>query len=287
MTMGDLRMGTCSVSEGEGLEVDAPLGHAGPRELGGERARQRVGAAQVDVAAADVRDDAPERRGIDANAVARADELDEPSAAPTGLSGDLVAQDEIRRCRAAQQHGDVGLGRQPLHEREYRRRADAGSDQQHAIALGRVRREGPVRALDHDPRSGGEARQPRAVVAEVLTVMRRRSPSGAADSEYGCACHHSPRRRKRHWKNWPPATGSRSSLRPRRKTDTTPGPSGTTPTTQTRWRSERHTGSPTRASTTTASVPSHSPVHQRRATGWPTNEAPVSIWCENDRKSAR
>ena len=88
--------------------------------------------------------------------------------------------------------------------------------------------------------------------------MRSRSPEGAAESEYGCACHHSPRRRKRHWKNWPPATGSRSSRRPRRTIETTPGPSGRTPTTRTRWRSERHTGRPIREATTTPSVPSHS-----------------------------
>ena len=99
--------------------------------------------------------------------------------------------------------------------------------------------------------------------------MRSTSPAGAADSEYGCACHHSPRRRKRHWKNWPPATGSRSSRRPRSTIETTPGPSGVTPTTRTWWRSERHTGSPTRAATTTPSVPSHSAVHQSARDGMP------------------
>jgi hypothetical protein len=120
-----------------------------------------------------------------------------------------------------------------------------------------------------------------------LIVMRSRSPDGAADSEYGCACHHSPRRRNRHCKNWPPATGRRSSLRPRRRIETTPGPSCFVSTTRTRWRSERHTGSPIRAATTTPSVPSHSAVHQKRARGCPTNEAPVSTWCENDRNRAR
>src|SRR3954447_15451164 len=56
-TMGDRRIGWDSVSEGEGLEADAALGHAGALQLAGELVRQGVRAAHVDLATAQVRDE--------------------------------------------------------------------------------------------------------------------------------------------------------------------------------------------------------------------------------------
>ena len=55
-----------------------------------------------------------------------------------------------------------------------------------------------------------------------------------------------------------------------------------------RWRSERQSGRPIRGGDDErerrrSTAPSTTPG----ATGWPTNDAPVSTWCENDRNSAR
>jgi hypothetical protein len=45
----------------------------------------------------------------------------------------------------------------------------------------------PARLADPDPRA--------------RTVMRSVPPRGAADNEYGCACHHCPRARNRQTRN--------------------------------------------------------------------------------------
>jgi hypothetical protein len=44
---------------------------------------------------------------------------------------------------AAQEDRDVGVRRELLEQREHRCGADPGADEQQALALGRVRREGP------------------------------------------------------------------------------------------------------------------------------------------------
>ena len=62
----------------------------------------------------------------------------QPAAAPLHLGGDLVAQHEVLGRGGAQQHDDVGLRRQLLQQREDRRGADAGADEQHAVARRRV-----------------------------------------------------------------------------------------------------------------------------------------------------
>ena len=129
-----------SVSEGERLEVDPALRHAGALELGGELPRERVGTAQVDLAAAHVGDEPAQGVGVERHLVARADELDEAAAAAADLVGDLVAQDEVGVGRAAQQDGDVGLLRELLQQGEDRRGADAGADEQQPVVLGACRR---------------------------------------------------------------------------------------------------------------------------------------------------
>ena len=124
--------------------------------------------------------------------------------------------------------------------------------------------------------------EPGAVVAEVLDGDAHQVPVGTADSEYGCACHHMPRFRKRQCRN-----GRR---RPRACRGAAPHGDGD------------HAGGlfldrvhrdlavqaagdrqPQRA-TMTRQRPAHSAVHHARASGCPTNEAPVATWCENDRK---
>ena len=59
-------------------------------------------------------------------------------------------------------------------------------------------------------------------------MIRIRFVVGTADSEYGCACHHMPRFRKRQCRNWPPDASSLSRCRPVMVTETTPGASSST-----------------------------------------------------------
>src|SRR3954447_4988936 len=115
-TTGDRFIRVLRFSEGERLEVDARPGHAGSPKLGGELARQGVGAAEVDVAATEVRDELLERHGVEADLVAAPDDLEQPAAAPPDLAGDLVAQDEVPARRPAHDDGDVGLRRQLVEE---------------------------------------------------------------------------------------------------------------------------------------------------------------------------
>ncbi len=120
-----------------------------------------------------------------------------------------------------------------------------------------------------------------------LTVMRRCWSSGVAEMEYGWACHHSPRLRKRHCMNCPPPIGSRLSLRPFMVIDHMFSPAGRTSTTRSRCRNDRHNGSITRKRTMAVRVPPHSPIHHSRANGCPTNDAPVLIWWKKARNSPR
>ena len=165
---------------------------------------------------------------------------------------------------------------QLLQQRPDRRDADAGADQQHAVVLAGVGGERAVGALDRHPRARPQPRRARALWSpSSLTVIRSAPATGAAESEYGCACHQSPRRRKRHCRNWPPATGRRCRRRPRSDDRVrVRALRRARPRRVTRWRSERHTGSATRQATTSASVPIHSAVHHVLAHGWPTNDAP-------------
>ena len=189
-------------------------------ELGASR-REGVGAAEVDLAAAQVGDERGAR--VECAPVRGTDELD----AVGRRGGDLARFRRAARARRSRRAAARRRRRrrQLLQQREDRRGADAGADEQQAVALGGVGGEGAVGALDRHARPGPQRASPALWSPRSLTVMRSRSPSGAAESEYGCACHHSPRRRKRHCRNWPPATGSRSRLRPRSTTETTPGPS--------------------------------------------------------------
>ena len=83
------------------------------------------------------------------------------------------------------------------------------------------------RPLGDDARARPRARASRPVWSpSALTVMRSDSPSGAAESENGCAVHQRRRSRKRQRKNCPACARSRSSLRPVIRSETTPGPFG-------------------------------------------------------------
>ena len=64
-------------------------------ELGGEPARQGVRTAEEDLAPPQVRDEPAQYRGVERDALARADELVQPPAAAADLLGHLVAQDEL------------------------------------------------------------------------------------------------------------------------------------------------------------------------------------------------
>jgi hypothetical protein len=79
-----------------------------------------------------------------------------------------------------------------------------------------------------------------------FTVIRRRRPSGAADSENGCASHQRSRVRKRHRKNWPDRARSRPSARPEISTEITPGASSTTRATRRPWNALRASGTTNR-----------------------------------------
>src|SRR4051812_19715377 len=166
-TMG-ARLICGSWSEREGLVVDVRVGDAGPAGRGDERVLERLGSAHVDVALGDVGHELGQRLGVEPHAVARADELEQPSVATRDVLGHLVAQDEVRGARAAQDDDDVGVLGQLLEQRADRRDADAGADEQHAVAVARVGGEHAVRALDREPRAGPQPRERGAVVAEGL-----------------------------------------------------------------------------------------------------------------------
>ena len=72
--------------------------------------------------------------------------------------------------------------------------------------------------------------------------VRSTTSRGSAEIEYGCACHHRSRARKRHSMNWPPATASRSRPRPRMTIETTSGASRRTSATRSWWRRPRTAG---------------------------------------------
>jgi L-ascorbate metabolism protein UlaG (beta-lactamase superfamily) len=107
--------------------VDARLGHSGAPQLGGEAVRERLRTAQVDVALAEVGHGAPQRAGVEAHLVARAEDLDEAPAAPGDLVAHLAAQHEVRPRRSAHEDRDVGGGRELLQQREDGRDPDAGA----------------------------------------------------------------------------------------------------------------------------------------------------------------
>src|SRR4051794_14982390 len=172
-----------SGSEREGLVVDLGGGDARLGRGDDERLLEGVGAAHVDVAPRDVGDQRGERRRVEAHAVARTDELEQPAVALEDVFGDLVAVDEVVARRAAQRDHHVGLGRQLLEQGADRRDADAGADQQHAVARPRVGGEDAVGPLDRHRRAGPEPGERRAVVAEVLdgdaqVAARRRGRQG-------------------------------------------------------------------------------------------------------------
>ena len=181
------------------------------------RAVSALRAAEVDLAARTSGDEAAQRGGVEAHALARADAARcRRPPRRRDLGGDLVAQDELVAAWSARSSTvDVGAPRgsscssarigavptpAPISSSRSLRRGVGGEGAVGPSIATRVPGRSRARPPLWSPRS--------------LTVMRSWSPAGAADSEYGCACHHSPRRRKRHWKNWPPATGSRSSRRP-------------------------------------------------------------------------
>ena len=73
--------------------------------------------------------------GVEADALARADQFVQPAAACGDQRGDLVAQNEVLRRGAAQEHDDVGIARELFQQRADRRDADAGTREQHAVAV--------------------------------------------------------------------------------------------------------------------------------------------------------
>ena len=98
-------------------------------------------------------------------------------------------------------------------------------------------------------------------------VNRRVAPSGAADSEYGLARVQPGPSRNRHWKNWPARTGIRRTPGPPTVTVVTPGPSARTATTRSGARNERHSGSPTRKTSTAPAHTAYRPHQKTVAAG--------------------
>ena len=225
-------------------------GHAGARELGGDaggearrgrRGRPRGGAGRGRARAA------RRRRGARARAGRRARCSRPPRRRPRRRSRRAGRGPRASSARSSTSTSAVGgsscssarIGAMPTP-------APTSSSRSRAARVGGERRRTGPRSR-RACRAAARAR-PALWSPRSLTVIRSRSPAGAAESEYGCACHHSPRRRKRHWRNWPPATGSRSQpAAAQQDRDDARAPRASTPTTRTRWRSERQTGSPTRA----------------------------------------
>ena len=127
-----------------------------------DRLREGVRAADVEVALGEPGGERGELGGVEADALARADELVQAAVALGDERGDLVAQDQVLAARRAQDHDHVGVLGQFLQQRADRGDADAGADQQDAIVLTGVGGEDAVGPFDRDTGAraqAGEARR--------------------------------------------------------------------------------------------------------------------------------
>ncbi len=95
-----------------------------------------------------------------------------------------MAQDEVVLATGSVDEGDVArlLG-QGLEQPPQRGDADAGGQEQHLAAGADALVEAAVGALDGDPGAGPQPGEGALASPRSLTVIRSRSPAGAADSE--------------------------------------------------------------------------------------------------------
>ena len=149
--------------------------------------------------------------------VGRASVPGQPAHVEAAFGGEDVelAGEQRPLGRALQQHGVAGRVGQLLGQRPQRRDADAGAEQRDLRAGSRARAVSRPYGPSTSTRVPGRRRASRALPSpSALTVMRRLRPSGAAESEYGWPRVQPGPARNRQIRNWPAATGSRSSPRP-------------------------------------------------------------------------
>lgn len=177
-----------------------------------------------------------------------------------------------RVARSVRPHGQ-GTGRKrcsPVGARSGLRPRPAGAEHVPAGA-GRREHAPEIRATSPGERRG---------------VMRSRSGRGGAESEYGLAVQYRPFVRNRHRKKCPASAPIRCRRRPRIRTDTTRGASGTTDSTRMRCTRFSRTGVKNRYQSSSAPTVPYSTYQAARAAALPRNSAPVESWCQNARYTA-
>ena len=125
-------------SEPPGLErkrffVDPAAGHSEFQRGGDHALAEAIGPTDIDITGRELRNQSSQGAGIEANLVARADDLVELTTTLLDEGGHFVAVDELVGGRGPDDDGHVDRGRQVLEEGTQWGDADPGPDQHDAI----------------------------------------------------------------------------------------------------------------------------------------------------------